>query len=57
MVPCYLLGSRCTHSVAQLLKKDLNICQSLYNGNVIVELEKNTNMEFNRVYGACNLTK
>ena len=39
-------------------QQDLNPCLSLYYyGKVIVELEKNTNKEFNCVYGACNLTK
>ena len=40
-------------------QKDLNLCLSLYYyRKVIVELEKkNTNKEFNCVYGACNLTK
>ena len=39
-------------------QKDLNPCLSLYYyGKVIVELEKNTNKEFNCVYGVCNMTK
>ena len=41
-------------------QKDLNLCLSLhYYLKVIVELEKkkNTNKEFNCVYGAGNLTK
>ena len=39
-------------------QKDLNLCLSLYYfGRVIVELEKNTNKDFNCVYGAYNLTK
>ena len=39
-------------------KKDLNPCLSLYYyGNVNIELEKNTNKEFNCVYGVCTLIK
>ena len=46
------------HIQQHIHQKDLNLCLPLhYQGNVIVELEKNTNKEFNCVYGACNLTK
>ena len=37
-------------------QSDLNPCLWLYYGNVITELEKNTNKK-DTVHGACNLTK
>ena len=37
-------------------QSDLNSCLWLYYGNVITELEKNTNKK-DTVHGACNLTK
>ena len=63
---CHLRKTRCTllpegtdiQIQQHIQQKDLNLCLPLYYyGKVIVELEKNTNKEFNSIYGACNLTK
>ena len=63
---CPLRIKRCTllpkgtdvHIKQRIHQKDLNLCLPLYYyGKVIVELEKNANMEFNCACGACDLTR
>ena len=52
-------GHKCTHSAAHLLKrfKSLSPTILLWQGHCWLEKAKQTNNEFNFVYGACNLTK